>query len=208
MNHYLSFSLYKYLYVFYLQFLKSTATTRHTFFITVSQKSMESLDFRFPAVVNTATPNDIVFCGKVMVRQTEPAPPPKDPFQSRSESFGRLIIGQTSSEPNSGQDRRSDSLRSYSAVENRCSRSSSTRKRYSGLFGILRFPLQMELSDIKNRQGKMEPATLPAFPGDGDRELASGGGGRSCWELVRPLKRRNHLMAFLAKTSFGCIPVV
>ncbi|KAI4357216.1 hypothetical protein L6164_001179 [Bauhinia variegata] len=169
---------------------------------------MEFLDFHFPAVANTAIRNDIVFCGKVIVRQTEPAPPPKDPFQSRSESFGRLIIGRTSSGPNSGQDRRSDSLRSYSAVENRCSRSSSTRKRYSGLFGILRFPLQMELSDIKKRQGRMEPATLPAFPGDGNGELASGGGGNSCWELARPLKRRNHLMTVLAKTSFGCVPVV
>ncbi|KAI4357198.1 hypothetical protein L6164_001163 [Bauhinia variegata] len=135
--------------------------------------------------------------GKVIVRQTEPAPPSKDPFQSRSESFGRLIFGRTSSRSNSGQDRRTDSLQSYFAVENRCSRSSSTRKRYSGLLGILRFPLQMELSDIKKRQGRMESLGLPAFPGYGNGESASGGGGKSWWELVRPLKRRNHLMTVL-----------
>ncbi|KAI4351356.1 hypothetical protein L6164_005729 [Bauhinia variegata] len=171
-------------------------------------KDTDLLDFQFPAVANPATLNDIVFCGKVMVRKAEPAPAPKDPFLSRSESIGRLILGRTSSGLNSGRDKRSDSLRSYSTGENGSSRSSSTRKRFGGLFGILRFPLQMELTDIKKRQERMEPVTLPAFPGDGDGESASGGGGKSCWELVRPLKRRSHLMSVLAKTSFGCIPVV
>ncbi|KAI4346361.1 hypothetical protein L6164_007262 [Bauhinia variegata] len=167
----------------------------------VSQMGTEFLDFQFPAMnTGTTIPNDIVFCGKTIVRRTEPAPPPKNPFLSRSESFGKLILGRTSSGLNSGPYKRLHSIR--------YSKGSSTRQRYSGLFGILRFPLQMELSDIKERQRRREPVTLPAFPGDGDGESVSGGGGKSCWELVRPLRRRSHLMTALAKASFGCIPVV
>ncbi|GAU32210.1 hypothetical protein TSUD_277900 [Trifolium subterraneum] len=43
-------------------------------------------------------------------------------------------------------------LRSPSGRVNRRRRSDSDRKSYTGIFGTVKFPLQMELSDMKMRQ--------------------------------------------------------
>jgi hypothetical protein len=69
------------------------------------------------------------------------------------------------------------------------------------MFGIAKFPLQMELSDIKMRQERKVPMPLPKFIAEED------GGGESCWEIVRPLRRQGSIMSLL-KASFGCIRIV
>ncbi|RHN50503.1 hypothetical protein MtrunA17_Chr6g0458131 [Medicago truncatula] len=92
-------------------------------------------------------------------------------------------------------------LRSPSGRENRWQRSSSDRKSYTGIFGTVKFPLQMELSDMKTRQDRKLAMTVPKF-------TAEDGGEKSFWELVRPLRRRGKFMSSL-KSSFKirCISI-
>ncbi|KAK7271883.1 hypothetical protein RJT34_28137 [Clitoria ternatea] len=155
-------------------------------------------EFEFPATVfsiSNSVPNNVVFCGKVITRRTEPA---------SSGGEGRVLWR---SESFSGPSNQFVAwIRSPSGRENRWRRSESSRKRYNGMFGTVKFPLQMELSDIKMRQERREPLPLPKIPAkdDGDKD-----GGESCWELVRPLRRRGTLLNALAKATFGgCIPIV
>lgn len=159
--------------------------------------------FEFPTAIsdpstNPALPNDIVFCGRVMVPQSEPDPPQKakNPFLLRSDSFAKL-----------------NATRSHRFItptlteENRCRRSTSCRKKHrNGLFGMLKFPLHMELSEMKMRQGRREPAPLPKFTanGSGDWEIGDDGG-KSCWQVMRPLRRQGLLMSALAKATFGLL---
>lgn len=143
-----------------------------------SQPGSTRTDFEFPASTFGELPNDVVFCGKVITRKTEPGPAPQT---KRDTAF---VVGN----------------RTSSGVENRYRRCRSERKSYNGMFGTAKFPLQMELSDIKMRQERREPVALPKFP-------AEDGGGESCWELVRPLRRRGTFMSALM-ASFGCIHIV
>ncbi|RHN50507.1 hypothetical protein MtrunA17_Chr6g0458171 [Medicago truncatula] len=69
------------------------------------------------------------------------------------------------------------------------------------MFGMVKFPLQMELIDIKMRQERREPMKLPKFT---EQEEV---GGESRWEMVRPLRRRWTIMSAL-KASFGCIHIL
>ncbi|KAK7316143.1 hypothetical protein VNO77_34915 [Canavalia gladiata] len=155
-------------------------------------------EFEFPAAVfSSAVPNDVVFCGKVITRRTEPGSEP----EMRNESVEKRFL--LRSESSSKSNRFVAWLRSPSGREIRCRRSESSRKRYNGILGTVKFPLQMELSDIKMRQERREPLPMPKFAAKDD-----GDNGESYWELVRPLRRRGMLMNALAKASFGCIPVV
>ncbi|CAI8594066.1 unnamed protein product [Vicia faba] len=140
----------------------------------VSETGTTRTDFEFPTGVLTELPNDVVLFGKVITRKTEP--------QTRKENA--VVPG----------------IRSPSGKESRCRRSGSERKRYTGIFGMVKFPLQMELSDIKMRQERKEPVPLPKFMSKED------GGGESCWEMVRPLRRRGTIISAL-KASFGCIHI-
>ncbi|MED6181218.1 hypothetical protein PIB30_017414 [Stylosanthes scabra] len=147
-------------------------------------------NFEFPKPISPTVPNDVVFCGKLITRQTGP-----DSELSRPETLAKnnsvRANGFTAL------------LRSPSGVERRCRKSSSSRNYYNGMFGTVKFPLQMDLSDIKKRQEKNEPVSLPKVAAE---EGSDDDGGKSCWELVQPLRRRGKLMSVLAKASFGCIP--
>ncbi|KAK7266835.1 hypothetical protein RIF29_19492 [Crotalaria pallida] len=149
----------------------------------VSDTGMAQSDFEFPLpIISTATPNDVVFCGKLITRQTEPAPRPQKP-KSAAPSTG-IFSG----------------LRSRSGMENRYRKigSSSGHKHYNGLLGAaVKFPLQMELSDMKMRQERREPFLRPKMP-----VTVEECGGESCWELVRPLRRRGTLLRAF------CVPIV
>ncbi|RDX66097.1 hypothetical protein CR513_55175, partial [Mucuna pruriens] len=136
---------------------------------------MKHSEFEFPATaLSSAVPNDIVFCGKVITRRAEP----ENRVLLRSESSGRANGFATG-------------LRSPSGRESR------RRRRYNGMFGTVKFPLQMELSDIKMRQDRREP--LPRVPAKDD-----GDGGESYWELGQPLRRRGTLK----NPFFGCLSIV
>ncbi|KAK7338605.1 hypothetical protein VNO77_19224 [Canavalia gladiata] len=160
----------------------------------VSHTATSCFDFEFPtAISNSAVTNDVVLFGKVIHRGGKN----KNPFVLRSESSsGR-------------QNRVSGSVRSASTVDNRWRRSdshSSSGKHRSGLFGMVKFPLQMELRDMKMRQERREVQRLP-LPSMAAGDDGSVSGGKSCWELVRPLRRRSQLMNALTKATFGCITV-
>ncbi|RDY04038.1 hypothetical protein CR513_12305, partial [Mucuna pruriens] len=150
---------------------------------------MNRSEFEFPATAfSSAVPNDVVFCGKVITRRTEPGPAPQD------ESENQVLLRSESSVRTNGF---VPWLRSPSGRDNRWRRSESCRRRYNGMFGTVKFPLQMELSDIKMRQDRRSPPPLPMVPAkDG------GDGGDSCWELVRPLRRRGAL-----KNAFVSLPL-
>ncbi|XP_061341886.1 uncharacterized protein LOC133288195 [Gastrolobium bilobum] len=163
----------------------------------VSKMDTDSFDFEFPTVISSsAVPNDVVFWGKVITRETQPVGKNQSPFLLRSES--------SSCRPN----RAAGPVRSVSTGENRWRRSdsnSSSRKHRNGLFGMVKFPLQMDLSDIKTRQERRkQPPRLPLPMSAVEDEGGSFSGGESCWDLVRPVRRRSQLM----KALFGCIPIV
>ncbi|CAJ1947513.1 unnamed protein product [Sphenostylis stenocarpa] len=154
---------------------------------------MKRSEFEFPATISSSdVADDVVFCGKVITRRTEPGPAPQRDSETRvllrSESSGRT-------------NRFSAFLRSPSGREFRCRRSESCRKRYNGMFGTVKFPLQMELSDIKTRRERREalPPPPPVLTAKDD-----GDGRESCWELVRPLRRRG----MLKNALFTCLPIV
>nr|KYP44999.1 hypothetical protein KK1_033460 [Cajanus cajan] len=141
---------------------------------------MKRSQFEFPTTADSgAVPNDVVFCGKLITRQTEPGPHDgsENRVLVRSETCGRT----------------KPQLRSASGGESRW------RRPYNGMFGAAKFPLQMELSDIKMRQERREPASLPRVPVED-----GGDGGESCWELIRPLRRRG----MLRNAFFQCFPIV
>ncbi|KAG5136796.1 hypothetical protein JHK82_021527 [Glycine max] len=70
--------------------------------------------------------------------------------------------------------------------------------------GMMKFPLQMELSDIKMRQERRE-LPPPPMPMPMPSVAAKGGGAESCWKLVWLLRRRGTLKNAL----FGClVPIV
>ncbi|CAL5185725.1 unnamed protein product [Lathyrus oleraceus] len=152
----------------------------------VFQPDLTRPDFEFNAGFISSPPSDVVFCGKVISRKTEP--------------------GSASQKTQTGGENTSDrinvfvaGLRSPSGRENLWRRSNSDRKSYTGIFGTVKFPLQMELSDMKMRQERGEPVPLPKFTSKDD-------GGESYWELVRPLRRRGSVMRTLM-SSFSCISI-
>jgi hypothetical protein len=152
----------------------------------VSNSNTARPDFEFNTGSTNSLSNDVVFCGKVISRKTEPG--------------SALQKKQTEGEKMSNQKNVFIAgLRSPSGRENRWRRSDSDRKSYIGIFGTLKFPLQMGLSDIKMRQERMEPMTLSKFS-------AEDGGKKDCSELVR---HRRALFSCL-KSSFRirCISAI
>ncbi|KAK7277308.1 hypothetical protein RIF29_18459 [Crotalaria pallida] len=150
------------------------------------------LDFNFPTPISpdTALQNDVVFCGKVMIQKSEPAPSTertnKKPFLTKCESLRK---------PNPVRNQRwGDSRLLRRSSSSSCSR----RRHFNGLFGAVKFPVQMELSDMRRRQERRgKERLLPEIPADGGR--------RYCWQLIRPLKRS--LGAFAA-ALFGGVRLV
>ncbi|PNX93331.1 hypothetical protein L195_g016482 [Trifolium pratense] len=104
----------------------------------ISKPGTKRTDFEFPTSVSSELSNDVVFCGKVITRKTEPDSAP----QKRKDNA--IVAG----------------IKLPSGRENRYRRSGSERKNFSGMFGIAKFPLQMELSDMKMRQERRESITL------------------------------------------------
>lgn len=169
-------------------------------------------DFEFPTAISSSSTkasvqNDIVFCGKIIGQKANPNSSEtvrnNNPFLARTESVGKISSGRHSGSISY--------LKSSSDGDNR-RRSSGSWKHYNGLFGVLKYPMQMELSDIKMRQERMEPVSLPRFPAVDGGEVVVGGGRKSKWALVRRLslkrrERRSLPISTVAKGSFGCLPI-
>ncbi|CAL5185724.1 unnamed protein product [Lathyrus oleraceus] len=152
----------------------------------VSQPDLTRPGFEFNVGFINSPPSDVVLFGKVISRKAEPgsaSQKPQTEGESTSDRINIFVAG----------------LRSPSGRENLWRRSNSDRKTYSGIFGTVKFPLQMELSDMKMRQERREPLPLPKFTTKDD-------GGESYWELVRPIRRRGSVMRTLM-SSFSCISI-
>lgn len=158
---------------------------------------MQRAEFEFPATdFSGAVADDVVFCGKVITRRTEPSP------ALQSESKTRVLPRSESSGQTSGI---LTWLRSPSAKEKRWRRNDTCLKRKSEMFGtVLKFPLQMKLSDIKMRQDRRECLPPPPLPPRVPAKDDDYDGGESCWELVRPLRRGGTFKNLL----FRCIPIL
>ncbi|TXG49574.1 hypothetical protein EZV62_025449 [Acer yangbiense] len=81
----------------------------------------------------------------------------------------------------------------------------SDSRKHKVLFGLAKIPTKMELSDIKKRQSKRNPA--PVVPGETSVVDGGGvGGKRHGSVLVVPFKQCGvHIASVLAKASFGCV---
>lgn len=153
---------------------------------------MKRSEFEFPATVfPSAVSDDVVLFGKLITRRTgEPGPAPCEKSENRV-----LLRSESSSGGTNGF---VAWLRSPSGRESRYRKSESCRSRYKM---VLKFPLQMELSDIKMRQERREPMPQPPPP----PRVTAKDDGESCWELVRPLRRQGTLK----NAFFGCfLPIV
>lgn len=77
------------------------------------------------------------------------------------------------------------------------------------MFGLVKFPPEMALRDIKSRQVRrgMTPKTIfPPVESVG-KAPAGSGGGKGPWGILRALSCRDDASVAVA-TSFGCIPQV
>ncbi|CAK8533185.1 unnamed protein product [Lathyrus sativus] len=157
---------------------------KHSYKLLQSDSTRPSFEFNTGFI--SSPPSDVVLFGKVISRKTEPGSASQKrqtKEESTSDRINVFVAG----------------LRSPSGRYNLWRRSNSDRKSYSGIFGTVKFPLQMELSDMKMRQERREPMPFPKFTSKDD-------GGESYWELVRPLRRRGSLMRTLM-SSFSCTSI-
>uniref|UniRef100_A0A2K1YY73 Uncharacterized protein n=1 Tax=Populus trichocarpa TaxID=3694 RepID=A0A2K1YY73_POPTR len=61
---------------------------------------------------------------------------------------------------------------------------------YFSAFGVGRFPMEMELSDIKTRQNKKSPSKM--FQSEKGIEMSSKKRGKGLWSLLRVLRHNSH----------------
>ncbi|GAU32208.1 hypothetical protein TSUD_277880 [Trifolium subterraneum] len=144
----------------------------------VSNRGTTQSDFEFNSGFMNTLSTDVVFCGKIISRKTELGSALQKKQTEGENTFDRKNVFVAG-------------LRSPSGRENRWQRSDSDRKSYTGIFGTVKFPLQMGLSDMKMRQERREPVLLSKF-------MAEDGGKKSFRELFW---RRGRLMSSL-KSSF------
>ncbi|KAK7380749.1 hypothetical protein VNO78_33266 [Psophocarpus tetragonolobus] len=139
--------------------------------------------FEFPTLLSVSDvdpPNDVVFCGRVMVHQTD-----QPPLMERSNSFNKP-------NPVRSAHRRWGWLplpaTRYSRLQKSGSGGGGGRRRVSGMFGVIKFPLQMELNDMRKRQTKIAMTTMTMMTSEDKAEK----GEKSGWklQLVRMLRRK------------------
>jgi hypothetical protein len=145
-----------------------------------------------------ASAGRILFCGRV-IHQRDPLPAKLQPKQ-RSESFSK---SQTFHSARLTSPTRSSSFRAPATGSYRYQSSGS--KKHKVLIGLTKIQPEMDLSEIRKRQGRRAP--VPMFPPGGEQPVIASGG-RSHWGLLRPLRGKSHLARVLALASFGCFPLV
>lgn len=77
---------------------------------------------------------------------------------------------------------------------------------YLFAFGMARFPVEMELRDIKMRQSKKSPANK--LRQETGKEMSNGRREKGLWGLLRFLGCKSHHAHAMVKASFGCMPSV
>ncbi|GKU91752.1 hypothetical protein SLEP1_g5577 [Rubroshorea leprosula] len=157
--------------------------------------------------------SSIVFCGKIVEEQKRDEIDDFSVDQSRylfPLSSARLMNSEHKKfRDNSGK---AGVVNSKPASLESAARFGSCRygssRKHNVLIGLARIPAKMELSDIKKRQSKRNPAPLFVMEGGGQPDLTVKGGGVGLRALMKPLRCRAHLARALAKASLGCIGYV
>ncbi|KAF8370144.1 hypothetical protein HHK36_031839 [Tetracentron sinense] len=138
-------------------------------------------------------PNDIIFCGKLIPYKESPT---EDRAMRKSPSLKKQL-----------QKLRNPSKKCDLTARKESILSSSVKPRwYLLMFGLVKFPTEMELKDIRNRQSRRNPSSLfPAFDGGKSVKGIRSRGKGSFWGLLRAFGCKSHANA-MVKASFGCIP--
>lgn len=171
--------------------------------------------------------DDLIFCGKLVPFKNNfpshdnhhPATHQiqKNTFRRRSESLSELQPARSDSTKTRQIMKNSRSLdqgklrRSSSTSESRINRNSSFRKSdsskvsktrwYVFMFGLVKFPPEMELRDIKSRQVRRSQTSLfPSVESIGKGSVKRGGG-KGTWGLLKALSCKDHANAAV----IGCI---
>ena len=139
--------------------------------------------------------SDVVFCGKLTGRQTNPSS--EHQLMARSNPYRKLKLVRSVD-----HDQRRCSLQLPETGYIRLQRRNSCNKKYaSRLFGVVKFPVQMELSDMKRRQSERS-ARLAAAARGGEREKGEKSGLK--WLLIRTLRRKSgQWLNALSTSSFN-----
>lgn len=192
------------------------------------QEDDDPFEFLTSPEAKPATDQTIVFCGKPIVGAKQVHHPKKGLFVRRDQySFKKCqyyngnnntrsdVVVSVKTPTSVGAPKRSNSFRfgggtnkAASSPENRGylynrRGNDGSRKNKVNCIGlVMKVQSEMELSDIRKRQGRRSPAPMfPATGGSGEQES----GGRSYWALLRPLLCRVHFMSALSKATFGCL---
>ncbi|GMY08729.1 conserved [Fagus crenata] len=164
--------------------------------------------------INPTNPKDtMIFCGRVIHQKNQQDQSHRQAlFLSRSESFNK---SQKFHSARFTGNARSNSLRVPTpAPATGSSRyyHKSDSKKHKVLIGLAKIQPEMDLNEIRKRQGRRAP--VPMFPVvDGGEPVVAGGGksggtGKSHWGLLRPLRCRGHATNALARAAFGCFPLL
>lgn len=79
----------------------------------------------------------------------------------------------------------------------------ATRPRWAVLmFGMAKFPAEMELEDIKTRRLRRNPATTSLFNIPAETRRSKG----SSWKFLNALSCKDHNSVAVTSTSFACLP--
>ncbi|KAK7364699.1 hypothetical protein VNO80_13440 [Phaseolus coccineus] len=133
--------------------------------------------FEFPSLQS-----DVVFGGKLTGCQTHPSS--EHQLMARSNPYRKLKLVRCVDHA-----QRRCSLQLPETGYSRFQRRNTCSKKYaSRLFGVVKFPLQMKLSDIKRRQSERS-ARLAAAARDGEQEKGEKSGLE--WRLIRTLRRKS-----------------
>ncbi|CAJ1947772.1 unnamed protein product [Sphenostylis stenocarpa] len=129
--------------------------------------------FEFPTLIcNSPLQRHVVFCGKIIHRQ--PQPSSRHPFMTRSNSYEKWKPV-----------RPADRGQRWASLQ--FPDTGHSRKYVNGLFGVVKFPVQMELSDIRKRQSAQSARLAAAADGEPQKDVRSG----LEWQLIRTLRRKS-----------------
>ncbi|GMI89098.1 hypothetical protein like AT4G30230 [Hibiscus trionum] len=187
-----------------------------------SEADPEFFEFLSDLSYDMCPADDIIFCGKLIPlnEQHIPFQTPKDysseenrnnrVLRKRSESFSELSITRSDSTRECTERLRNSrsldykKLRRYDMERNPSTRSTrkaevssikvNKRRWYVFMLGMVKFPPEMELKDIKSRQFRRNPSVMfPRVEDYGKRLSGNRSSGKgSSWSLLKALSCRDH----------------
>lgn len=168
-----------------------------------SDDSHEDFLFEFSEIpssleTDSFAPDNVIFCGKILICKTEQPPPP-------SMSSAGLLKENNKVSSNLLTSKSSPPEATKSLI--RSSSSGNSRKQRKFLIGVGKIPTKMELNDIRERQKRQAPPPMFRAVVSDEAPVVHGGSGKSRQMGLRTFSCRTHLCSGLAKVSFACFPL-